>query len=156
LLPGSLLPPPPLERIEVADGVVHYMYAGLLLLLLSVLSRPPLLSMLLPLPPLERIEAAEGVRNLHAAGSRSPPLSVLLLPPPLERVEAAGGLRRLHKAGSLLPQPSVPLPPLLERIEAARGVLCCRAHGGGGRLDEAARGGLRAAATELAVAAAAA
>ena len=138
-----------IERV-VAAAACAYLGDGGLLVANGGLSR------LLPLPPLERVEAAEGVLRLHAAGSRSPPLSVLLLPPPLERVEAAGGLRGLHKAGSLLPQPSVPLPPLLERIEAACGVLCCRAHGGGGRLDEAARGGLGAAATELAVAAAAA
>ena len=132
-----------IERV-VAAAACAYLGDGGLLVANGGLSR------LLPLPPLERVEAAEGVLRLHAAGSRSPPLL------PLERVEAAGGLRRLHKAGSLLPQPSVPLPPLLERIEAACGVLCCRAHGGGGRLDEAARGGLGAAATELAVAAAAA
>ena len=94
---SRLLPLPPLERVEAAEGVLRLHAAG---------SRSPPLSVLLLPPPLERVEAAGGLRRLHKAGSLLPQPSVPL-PPLLERIEAACGVLKPHAASWTPPLPSV-------------------------------------------------
>ena len=94
---SRLLPLPPLERIEVAEGVLNLHAAG---------SRSPPLSVLPLPPPLERVEAGSGLLRLHKAGSL-PPLPSVPLPPPLERIGAACGVLKPHAASWTLPLPSV-------------------------------------------------
>ena len=66
-LPSVLLPLPPLERIEVADGVRRLHAMGL---------SSPRLNVPLP-PPLEHIEVAGGLPRLYAVGLLPALLSVL-------------------------------------------------------------------------------